>query len=278
MFFNFGKMKKIYVTLAGMVLIALACNKDFNTSNDEIVVTSGVNCNPQNLNHQNVNHSYDYVGQWHNAALDHAAGLVNVMTATDQELFDAIKDFFIEMEISVEADLDLYPPDYFDSLDVRQGMTFGYYLDKYVGNKQNDYTRILRELDTLVFMTPYSDEQALLDAIKAYEANFLLTETQENIEFHMPGISILRHSIEYWTEARENPCHAWYEVVNQGISIPKVDPMWLARFAIDVLSYNNCMSGPFGSEAAYNSAQTRCLSSAAYSSARAFECGMWCWP
>lgn len=225
-------------------------------------------CNKLVLDCTNDNNSKDYVGKIHNESLNHAATLVDVTVASDDELFGAITDYFDNYSGSGE------PTKYLSDEHLSNGLSLETYALEYVNTQDKLKLQVLNGIHEILITSDLNDPQEVISSITSYE-NELINGNIINSSPEILGfISLFRHSLKYWNEAYVNECHPFYFVLNQNEVQTKGVPWELiVRAAVDMAVYNDCLSSGGGGAQTLSEAEGNCAQDAAYSSARAFHEG-----
>ncbi len=256
-FLNLFKMKRVSFLML-ILFMLFSCSDDVN---DLSLITEY---------YQNTKNNQDDVGQDHNAALVFAAQRVDIMTASDVDLYNAIQAYFQgeefvrSTEVPEISVLDDYCPD---------GCDFKTYLVK-AKIDDEETVDLFNELQGILFSKEGEglDIKDLISQIKEYE-NRLITENAIS-EKNLGVLSILRHNLYFWNEARVNVRHPYYAYVKRGPQL-KIFHYWYIfaiRVATDVFTYDSCMSEGAGSYySEEDDAKDICNKDASYASARAFE-------
>jgi len=281
-------MKKITLLflLAGMIIIS--CTKDESVSEQKINQKTTVNqqetyessppCYTTVINAINEGSPYDKVGDWHNKALDHAATLVDVNDVEPNEMYDAIKDFFTNQEISQSFASFLEnqnePTNFLSEFHHENGLTLETFKNDYMNSNEEELIAIVADLNEIIFEDLSPSAQFKVNEIISYENNFISTyEGEEEIKF-LSFFSILRHSLKYWTEANENSCHPYNQLVVSALN--NSGARWISfelllRLLVDVAVHSDCLSNGGLGATTLDQANDNCLPDAIYSSFRAFD-------
>lgn len=270
-------MKKYLYLLLIFAVTIVACTQE-RLVEDTVGSEKGDPCETVDLIADNANNVLDYIGATHNEALDYAAAQVDVLTANDTELFNAIKAYFLQsnqtpsflQSLSVQSANDVS----LSTQDIASGMTPENYIAAYQYPNTAMRDRILRDIHEIIFVDQDDDAQLVIDKIRKYENTFIGQQSAQDAFRYLGTFATLRYSIKYWTEASENSCHPWYKVLNQGHGTSRwPGELWM-RLAIDALHHDDCLSNGGLNAGSLQQAHDNCRPGSIYSSARAFEPGL----
>jgi hypothetical protein len=252
-------------------------NSQINNTNSETTVINSLDGDFQ-LDAENTNNSLDFIGYNHNACLDYASTKVDVDTASDQDFFDEIKDYFYNLPISQDfidaLDNQTTPVVFLDGDDINNGISFDDYIQNYTYSNTELRDSIFSDLQDIVLgNTTATSEQDIIDDIIDYEDNFIATYP-DSIELRfLGGFSILRYSIKYWTEANMNNSHPYHDLVTDKLLEENrlINPLLMLYLLADCFSYNDCLENGGAGAQNQDDAIENCQTAAAYGSATVFR-------
>jgi len=283
-------MKKSVMLILCVGLFIISCSKDTSIDEQKKATqkkqllevqksSQAPPCYTTIIEVANQENPFDYAGDWHNAALDHAATLVDVTDVEPDDMYAAIKDFYLNQEISQSFNAFLEnqesPTDFLSEYHLENGLDIETFKNEYLDESEEVFGNILNDVSSIVFEDYGSTEiQSIANEIISYENNFFISyQGNKAIKFYS-FFSILRHSLKYWMEAYQNECHPYYELVNSTINNQsRIIPISvLIRLGVDYAVHQECLkNGGLGATESLQQAMDNCFPDAVYSSFRAFD-------
>lgn len=226
----------------------------------------------------NSENPFDYGGMWHNAALDHAATLVDVYNVEPNDMYAAIIDFYLNQEISQSfatfLENEEAPPQFLSDDHSDNGLDFLTFKNDYVNENDVVFGNILDDVNSIVFGSySITDAQSIVNELTSYENNFFSTYQEEDAIKYHSFFSILRHSLKYWTEAYENDCHPYHVMVTTTVNGQSrwISIELLIRLAVDAAHHADCLSNGGLNAKTEQQANDNCFPNSVYASLRAFD-------
>jgi len=232
----------------------------------------------------NPNNSYDYIGEDHNNALIYAADNMTTITTAGDSLFNLIIEYIENQGVSLSYQIHLDTTtqkdfDEFVSLDTNElgaGMSISNYRTSYIPSSDTVFNNFLSSVHDII--EGATDEQEAIDDLISFESEIKadnLTYSSDEKTIIMASLSVLRHSIKYWTEAELLECHPYHGFVtssdddlnNREASL-RLD---FFELLVDYLVMNDCLY--WGGLGASNVGEAidNCLPSGIYASVRAYD-------
>jgi len=181
----------------------------------------------------------DQVGVNHNRALDYLAQKVDLASATSEQKFRIISDFYISQAETDEQTRILKAAKEKGCV----SCSFDYNsISEWVEANRHRLSELeasyLLNMESVLYKYHSHGVQGVSKDLKLLEEQMVADAGLINSDTYIRTSAILRHSLEYWHGAYSDSTHPFYPVVNREISF-RVCTWCIYIAVVDALSYND---------------------------------------